>query len=81
MEYEKMIDEFNALPLQARKQVFDFIAFLRQRYNQEERGGTPVKPLEDEPFIGVWKVREDMEDSVSWVRKCRVNDWRSPKDR
>ncbi|WP_019504689.1 hypothetical protein [Pleurocapsa sp. PCC 7319] len=27
--------------------------------------------LQEEPFVGMWKEREDMEDSSQWVRQVR----------
>lgn len=26
---------------------------------------------QDEPFVGMWKDRQDMEDSTAWVRSIR----------
>ncbi len=31
--------------------------------------------LQDEPFVGMWKDREDMEDSSQWVRQVRQQEW------
>jgi hypothetical protein len=31
----------------------------------------------DEPFVGMWKDREDMEDSSQWVRQLRQQEWTS----
>ncbi len=33
--------------------------------------------LRDEPFVGMWKDREDMEDSSQWVRQLRQQEWKS----
>jgi hypothetical protein len=33
--------------------------------------------LQDEPFVGMWKDREDMEDSSHWVRQIRQQEWTS----
>jgi hypothetical protein len=33
--------------------------------------------LQDEPFVGMWKDREDMEDSNQWVRQVRQQEWTS----
>ena len=33
--------------------------------------------LQDEPFVGMWKEREDMEDSSEWVRQLRQQEWTS----
>jgi len=39
----------------------------------------PVRrvPLRDDPTIGQWKNRMDMEDSVEYVRTLRRKHWRS----
>jgi len=31
--------------------------------------------LADEPFIGMWRDREDMQDSSAWVRGIREREW------
>jgi hypothetical protein len=33
--------------------------------------------LQDEPFVGMWKDREDMKDSNQWVRQVRQQEWTS----
>ncbi|HSS49632.1 MAG TPA: AbrB/MazE/SpoVT family DNA-binding domain-containing protein [Thermoanaerobaculia bacterium] len=33
------------------------------------------KPLKDEPFVGMWRDREDMADSSEWVRTTRQREW------
>jgi len=32
--------------------------------------------LENEPFIGMWKDRKDMEDINQWLRQLRQNQWK-----
>jgi hypothetical protein len=74
MTSEEIIKEFNALPLEARKEVEDFVAFLRQRYSKKN-GQTEHGDLSEEDFVGMWKDREDMQDGTVWVRKLRENEW------
>lgn len=31
----------------------------------------------EDPFIGLWKDREDMQDSSQWVRTTRQREWLS----
>jgi hypothetical protein len=31
--------------------------------------------LEEEPFVGMWKEREDMKDSPQWVYQLRQQEW------
>ena len=32
-------------------------------------------PLREDPAIGMWADREDMQDSAAWVRKLRQGGW------
>jgi hypothetical protein len=38
---------------------------------------TSLINLENEPFIGMWKDREDMEDSGQWLRQLRQREWQA----
>ncbi len=65
--------QFDALPFNAKQEVVDFIAFLTQRY--ESHINTKRPSLKEEGFVGIWKDREDMEDSSSWVQELRTKEW------
>lgn len=71
-----LFDEYVALPVEAQRQVADFIAFLQQRYvaNQIAQK-TRQTELKRQPFIGMWHNRQDLSDSSSWVRKIRKSKW------
>lgn len=76
MTQQQFIEEFNLLPDEARRQVADFMAFLRQRY----RANLPAQStcdleLKDEPFMGMWRNRRDLKDSSAWVRNLRRTEW------
>ena len=69
-------DEIAALPAEARREVMDFVVFLRQRHGSTAPSRTARKlPLPREPFVGMWAGRDDMADSVRWVRKTRKSEW------
>jgi len=76
MNTTELIRDFSSLPPEAQREVFDFVAFLKSRYPI-----TPAQPskkpgiLAEEPFIGMWKDREDMQDSTDWVRDQRRKEW------
>lgn len=74
MNQEQILNNIRTLPPIAQQEVIDFIAFLRVRYadviNLSEEN-KPLDDLEDEPFIGMWKDRTDMDDSTEWVRQLR----------
>ena len=73
MPQDTILDQFNTLPPTAQRQVLDFIAFLQTRYCSVTDGSVEQKTsLADEDFVGMWRDREDMEDSTDWVRKNRA---------
>ena len=75
MESTEMLKDFEALPPEAQRQVTDFIAFLKARYTKPMGSRRTRRALRDEPFVGMWRDREDMKDSVTWVRRVRLNEW------
>jgi|LakMenE01Jun11ns_1017448.scaffolds.fasta_scaffold8212308_1 hypothetical protein len=34
-----------------------------------------LTPLKEEPFIGMWSDRKDMENSSKWVKNIREKEW------
>jgi hypothetical protein len=78
MEQEKIFDDISNLPPEARRQVVDFIAFLRTRYKRsEQEKQTKRINLVNEPFIGIWKDRKDLNNSSKWLRNIRKTEWGS----
>ena len=63
------------MPPEAQKQVIDFVSFLKTRYSAWQSIKAIRTPLADEPFIGMWREREDMRDSAAWVRDLRRREW------
>ena len=62
MNQEKVLNEFTNLPPEAKKQVANFIYFLRKRYKHVQKRPRRTD-LDKESFIGIWRNREDMKDS------------------
>ena len=76
MDQRKVWREFKALPPEARQQVADFIAFLRTRYKKMSSAQKSNQvSLADDPFIGMWRDRDDLQDSSAWVRGVREREW------
>ena len=76
MEAVNIVRDIASLPPEAQKQVIDFVAFLKARYPTTR----PVRKtrrtrLADEPFIGMWRNREDMQESTAWVQSLRQHEW------
>ena len=76
MTNEEILREINSLPLEAQRQIEDFISYLRERYKSPPSKSVPVSALETEAFVGMWRDREDMRDSSAWVRNVRETHWR-----
>lgn len=69
-------NEFISLPPEARRQLLDFMEFLKSKYaNQKIEKKTDVR---NEAFIGMWADRVEMEDSSRWVRNLRNKEWGTP---
>ena len=76
MEATNLVRDIGSLPPEAQKQVSDFVAFLKTRYPVAKSGRKAKRTkLADEPFIGMWRDREDMQDSSAWVRRLRESEW------
>ena len=74
---ERFLQQIQSLPPEARREVQDFVAFLRARYGRgNRRRGDARGPLREEPFVGMWRKRLDLVDSSSWVRKTRQQQWK-----
>jgi len=68
---------FRALPIEAQRQVLDFLALVERRYrtaSSEDR--RPQQPLRSYAFVGLWQARDEMQDSRTWVRRLREQEWR-----
>ncbi len=71
-----IVREIASLPPEAQRQVVDFVAFLKARYPASRSSRRPRRTkLGDEPFIGMWYGRQDMQDSTAWVRNVREREW------
>lgn len=78
MNREKAWRELTSLPPEAQQEVLDFIEFLSKRYKQVPARDKRRKPkLTEEAFVGMWRDRQDMQDSSDWVRNVRKREWMS----
>jgi hypothetical protein len=75
MNQQKLLQDVASLPPLARQEAIDFVAFLKQRYSRHSLPKNKLPSIEKEPFIGMWKNRDDMTDSSTWVRHLRQTEW------
>ncbi|HXG65409.1 MAG TPA: DUF2281 domain-containing protein [Blastocatellia bacterium] len=75
MTHEQILRALASLSPEERRQVEDFIAFMQQRYGRlQSHEQTETSNLSTDSFIGMWRDREDMQDSSEWVRRSRECD-------
>lgn len=75
MATPRILQDIESLPPEAQKQVSDFVAFLQARYTTVPGKRQRRIKMAKEPFIGMWKDREDMRNSTEWVRQLRRSQW------
>jgi Protein of unknown function (DUF2281) len=74
MTNEEIIREFAELPPDAQREAENFISFLRERYKKKSENLTDFA-VKNDSFVGMWKNREDMHDSSTFVRELRQREW------
>ncbi|MDR9414813.1 MAG: DUF2281 domain-containing protein [Gracilimonas sp.] len=73
MSEKELIKQLKKLPSEAQQEAADFVEFLSKKYLQqsEEADSSKKKSIFESSFRGMWKDREDMQDSTKWVRELR----------
>ena len=78
METRDTLRKIAALPPEARTIVFDLIEALEKRYATQAakaKTGSQMKNLRADPFVGMWRDRDDMADAAQYVHNLRRNEW------
>lgn len=77
MSKKSVLDKYDQLPPDAKKEAGDFVQFLYNQYVKSPSQKPTKKPISEYGFVGMWKDREDMADSTAWVREQRKKQWRN----
>ena len=76
MTKEEILTEIAALPPEAQRQIENLITVLKESYRDSPPFKTaPSSDMRTEPFVGMWRNREDVSDSTAWVRNAREKHW------
>ena len=77
MSEKELIKRIKKLPSEAQKEAADFVEYLFQKYIQQpiDSSSSKKKSILESSFRGMWKDREDMQDSTKWVRELRKSRW------
>lgn len=79
METEEVWREFMALSDEDQRRVANFSVSLSTKSSLARSGEAgKLTSLKDEPFVGMWREREDMGDSSAWLREVREREWMRP---
>lgn len=76
MKEAQILQDFNALPVEAQELVSALVALLNRehQHSKSSRKKNAIH-LTDEKFIGLWKDRNDMQDSDTYIRNLRKSEW------
>ncbi len=74
MNIREALNLVDHLPPDKQAEIADFIDFLYRR-THPDTADAAHPPLEQEPLCGLWQDREDMADSVGYVRGLRRREW------
>jgi hypothetical protein len=77
MSEKELIKKIRKLPTEAQQEAADFVEFLSKKYLQktDETDTSKETSILDNSFRGIWKDREDLQDSTKWVRELRKSRW------
>lgn len=77
MSEKELIKQIRKLPSEAQQEAADFVELLSKKYLQKSKKAESVKKksILENSFRGIWKDREDLQDSTEWVRKLRKSRW------
>ncbi|MEL6260228.1 MAG: hypothetical protein AAFS06_23585 [Cyanobacteria bacterium J06631_12] len=75
---EMVLEAVQTLPTEQQQQVLEYARML-QRDVETSAYGEALNQGQDwhsHPAIGMWEERDDMKDSVEWVKSVRRQQWR-----
>lgn len=77
MSEKELIKQIKKLPSEAQQEAADFVEFLTKKYirKSEEVDAPMKKSILENSFRGIWKDRDDLQDSTKWVRELRKSRW------
>jgi hypothetical protein len=77
MSEKELIKRIKKLPSEAQQEAAEFVDYLSQKYIQQpiDSSSSKKKSILESSFRGMWKGREEMQDSTKWVRELRKSRW------
>jgi hypothetical protein len=77
MSEKELIKQIRKLPTEAQQEAADFVEFLAKKYirKPEKTDSSKKKSILENSFRGIWKDRDDLQNSTKWVRDLRKSRW------
>lgn len=74
---EAVSEAVRALSLEQQQKVLEYAQSLQQE-TLSPNSSLKKRTWRNHPFVGMWKDRAEIQDSVAWVKEVRKNEWREP---
>jgi len=75
---QAILETLKVLPPEKQQEILEFAESLVQRVEAET--AEDQADWQNDPFVGMWKDREEMQDSGAWVRQLRQQQWQRSDD-
>jgi len=72
---EAVSETVRALSPEQQQKVLKYAQLLQQE-TRYPKSSLKQKTWRSHPFVGMWKDRVEMQDSVEWVKAIRKSEWR-----
>ena len=70
MDIAQLINDIEQLPPEAQRQIENFIAFIKTRYQPAVKTKLP-----EEEFVGMWSNPPQNQDSAQWTQNTQESEW------
>lgn len=70
---EAILEKVRVLPIEKQQEILKLAESFAQEVEAAQE--QPQMDWKNDPFVGMWKDREDMADSTEWVRQVRRREW------
>jgi hypothetical protein len=70
---QAILEKVRSLPIEKQQEILNFADSLAREFQADTT--EPKIAWQNHPSIGMWKDREDMQDSTGWVRQIRKQEW------
>ncbi|NEO12543.1 MULTISPECIES: hypothetical protein [unclassified Moorena] len=74
-DLEQLTKDIQELPEEVQNIIADIIEVFKKQYVTKKPASLHPLELDNQPFIGMWRDRQDTQNSSEWVRRIRQQHW------